>query len=532
MSLTDILKFRYPLVWVNTLESERLIVNLAQIVDDRLLYVYDDFEGLTLWDDDASDFKIVNVEVFNPMVEEKVDTAIFDFGDAFSYAFDKGEQAIFVIRNFHKDQEKYYNMLGSLYNKYYRTLRFDDMQYCPLTVLCMSTESEVPKEIAAMCAVEGFGLPTESALVEFLTYVSTKINDEEKLSSEAIGGLATACRGMAEFDVLNTVFSLIKRDGTVKSEEIERLKYERLKASSSLDIIKPKFGLDEVGGLDYAKEIVRKAQWIRDHPEQAAAKGVRPINRVLLLGVPGCGKSMICEASSKTLGLDLVLFSVARAMNKFVGQSEENMRTMLAQINALAPIALWIDELGRDFQSGNYDSGTTERVHAELLTGLQNLPSDVALFAAANDVSSLPPEMLRAERFDKILFVGYPSFGERIEIFKLNLGGHEDYDWDELATNSPFFTGAEIVQLLNEVRFAHLEREGAINTKDILSGIDRLKNRLWNTHRNAIQSMYSNALDKHEWASHEQHEEAQSILTGRAHTQNRKAGATEIRVKS
>lgn len=532
MSLTDILKFRYPLVWVNTQESERLIVNLATIIDDRELYVFDDFDGLTIWDEETLDFKIVIVEVFDNRIGEMVDMPLMDFGEAFGYVFDRADQAVFVIRNFHKEAEKYYNSLASIYNKYYRTLRFDDMESCPLTVLCLSTEPEVPAEIAAICAIDNFELPTESALVELLTYLSTKMPKDDAIPNDRVTDLSKACRGMAEFDVINTVFSLIKKDGTVRSEEIERIKYERLKASSTLDIIKPQWGLDEVGGMDYAKKVILKAKWIREHSEQAATKGVKPINKFLFLGVPGTGKSYIAQAGAKALGTDLAKFGVSQAMEKWVGKSEENMRNAFRQIHALAPITVWIDELGRDFQSGNNDSGTTERVHGELLTGLQELPDTVSLFAAANDISQVPPEMLRAERFDKILFVGYPSFNERIEIFKLNLVKDLDYDWEQIANRTNFFTGAEIVQLLNDVKFECLENEGPITTKDILAGIPRLKNRLWITHKYLIQSMYANAIEKYEWASTEQREEARSIVEGKAYSQERSNVTSGMKIKS
>jgi AAA+ superfamily predicted ATPase len=533
MSLADILKFRYPIVWMNTTESERFIISLTSVIDDRALYVFDDFEGLTVWDESTLDFKIITVEKTIPFTDppEKKDIPLMDFGEAFGYVFGQGSEAIFVIRNFHKGVEEYFNPLASIYNKYYRGLRFDDLEPCPITVLCLSAEPEVPKEIASMVVVDNFELPTESAVTELLTYVSSKIPVEDAITDETLPAMAKACRGMTEFDIVNTVFDLVARDGAVKPEEIDRIKYERLKAMSTLDIVKPKFDLDQVGGLDHLKTVIMKADWIRRNPELAKEKGVDPINKVLVIGLPGCGKSMICEAASKTLGLDLAKIGVAEVMTKWIGESERKMRETFKQIHALAPIACWIDELGRDFQGGDYDGGTTNRVHGVLLTGLQELPSSVALFAAANDVTQLPPEMLRAERFDKIMFVGYPSFVERIDIFKINLGADSDYDWEELSTNTPFFTGAEIVQLIKTTKFDCIYDEGAITTRQILEGVPKQKNRLWVRHRDRVKSMYHAAINDHEWASSEQFTEASHVLSEKAFIPGRTSAPRGITIK-
>ena len=131
------------------------------------------------------------------------------------------------------------------------------------------------------------------------------------------------------------------------------------------------------------------------------------------MGIPGTGKSAICEATANALGLDLARTGVSQVMNSFVGQSEANMRAVFNQIKVMAPLCVWIDEFGRDMSGGqsssHVDGGTTDRVHGEFLTGLQELPENVFLICAANQIENLKPEMLRAERFDKIIFVGLPS---------------------------------------------------------------------------------------------------------------------------
>lgn len=533
MSLLKALDFRYPIVWVNTQESERFIFGLSSIVENRDIYVFDAFDGLTIWNKDKLDFKIVTVERSDDE-GNIVDVPIIDPGAAFGYCINQGHRAIFIIRNFHKGVDDYLNILASHYSKYYRGFRFDNMEEIPMTVLCLAPNNDIPVEISSFTTVESFDTPDESALVELLSYLSEKIpqpsENEFAIEDEHIVSLAKACRGMSEQEVITTTFDLVKTKGKVLADDIERLKYERLKASSSLNIVKPAHGLEAVGGLDIAKDIVRKADWIRRNPEVAKQRKLQPINKILLLGVPGAGKSFFCEAASKTLGLDLAKTGVSQAMNKFIGESERNIREIFRQINILAPIAVWIDELGRDFQGGDFDGGTTNRVHGEMLTALNELPDNVALFAAANDISSLPPEMLRSGRFDKILFVGYPAFNERIEILKIHLSDNEtEHNWEGLANVTTCMTGAEIVEGIKQARFNNIYVDGPITDQDLIRSFRGNKNTLWNRHRQHVQRMYREAIEMHEWASSEQQAEAPSIISGNFNSNNTNRSGMKIK---
>lgn len=533
-SLEQLLHFRYPVIWITTNESERLIVSLTTLMkdDERDVYVFDDFSGLSIWDRQAEDYKIILQDVIHPGTGEEMSVPITKFEDAFQYCYDQDSSAVFAIRNFHlaNKDDSFSNPLASLFAKYYRGFRFDDLGSLPLTVVCISTQEDIPDELSGICVKYEFSRPSESAIVSTLGYIAAKSPIEDAFEEGQMTQMAKACRGMTEFEVVSTVFDLIKRDGKVSAEEIEKLKYERLKASSNLDIIKPRWSLAEVGGLDVAKELINKADWIRRNPEEAKAKGIQPINKFLLLGISGCGKSMVCEAAAKTLGLDLANVGVSKVMSKWIGESERQIREMFYQLHALAPICVWVDELGRDFRGGDFDGGTTSRVHGELLTGLQNLPSDVALFGAANDISSLAPEMLRAGRFDKILFVGFPSYEERLDILKLNLGADSNHNWDELAHKTEFYTGAEIVQLVSTARFDNMFAKDDLTTENIVHTMAKLKNRIWVRHRNLARAMYREAYEQHEWASSQQYEEAKAIIDG-VSPQSSRSASQGVRVK-
>jgi SpoVK/Ycf46/Vps4 family AAA+-type ATPase len=190
----------------------------------------------------------------------------------------------------------------------------------------------------------------------------------------------------------------------------------------------------------------------------------------------------------------------------------------------MTPLCVWIDEFGRDLSGGqsssHVDGGTTDRVHGEFLTGLQELPEDTFLMCAANQLEHLKPEMLRADRFDKIVFVGLPSYFERKEIFKIYLKDIQtdhEYDYEALARSTENFTGAEIASLIKEVKFYIVTSDfRAITTQDIVSYAPRMKNTIWNKHRDMVKSMYQYALEQWDWASSEQMENAKNIISGRS----------------
>jgi SpoVK/Ycf46/Vps4 family AAA+-type ATPase len=239
-----------------------------------------------------------------------------------------------------------------------------------------------------------------------------------------------------------------------------------------------------------------------------------------MIGIPGTGKSAICQATANELSLDLARTGISQVMNSFIGQSEKNMRTVFSQIKAMSPLCVWIDEFGRDMSGGSssshVDGGTTDRVHGEFLTGLQELPDNTFLMCAANSLDALRPEMLRADRFDKILFVGLPSHNERKHIFNIYLSKIEtnhEFDLESLATASQYMTGAEIASLIQETKFYVTGNEfRPITTDDILHCIPRTKNTIWLKHKDMVVSMYKTALEQWDWASQEQFEEAYAII--------------------
>jgi SpoVK/Ycf46/Vps4 family AAA+-type ATPase len=295
---------------------------------------------------------------------------------------------------------------------------------------------------------------------------------------------------------------------------------KEIKEKGILEILRPKITFDQIGGLNNIKDLILKNSVIWRDPDKAKNFGVTPISKILMVGVPGTGKSAICEATASALGLDLARTGVGRVMNSFVGQSEANMRAVFRQIAVMAPLCVWIDEFGRDLSGGasssHVDGGTTDRVHAEFLTGLQELPSNVFLMCAANQLDNLRPEMIRAERFDKIMFVGLPSFQERMLIVQIYLNDvrtDHSFNYEEIANVTKYFTGAEIKSLIKEVKFnIALNYSRSVETNDIIEHVPKMRNILWNKNRQMIQDLYSTAIEQWDWASEDQFKDAKYVM--------------------
>jgi hypothetical protein len=519
MSLLSAIQNRTPLVWVMTTEPERLIANIPAISDDRIIYIFDPIKGLLQWSSDDNEWKIVLVNIPSLDPDEEDDqVTLSDYPSALSYVL-SSVNSIFIARNAHKDIDNFLSLYSSIYGQYRNAFWTNNLDSLPVQIIALSAGDSPPAEIANMCTKVSYGTPSDNEFASIVSHINEH-HEHDILKGQDLQKIVNASRGMTEFEAIETYFQSIRTNQVIDQEMISKLKLDRLKRETILDIIRPTVDLANVGGLDNAKHLISQADWIWRNPNDANEFGLTALRRVLFLGLPGTGKSYICEAAAKTLGLDLARTGIGKIMNKFVGQSEQNMLATFQHIAALAPIAVWIDELGRDLSGGGssdtVDGGTTSRVHAAFLTGLQELPDNVFLFAAANDIDSLAPEMLRADRFDKIMFVGFPSFKERREIFRLNLSPQVQYDLDHLAEATPCFTGAEIKSLVKEVRFKVSPSEKRhINTDDIIKAVPLQKNRLWLRHRHTVTSMYSRALVEHEWASTDQFNDAALIVKGK-----------------
>ena len=233
-----------------------------------------------------------------------------------------------------------------------------------------------------------------------------------------------------------------------------QLKTKYILENSSLELMDTSIPMGDVGGMDKFKEWIN--QRINAFTDDAVAFGIEPPKGVLLVGIQGCGKSLMAKALASLWGLPLVRFDVAKVFSKTIGSSEENIRNTLTTVEALAPCIVMIDEIEKGLAgvaSSNFsDSGTTARVVGTLLSWMNDRQSQTFIVATANDVSQLPPELLRKGRFDELFFCALPQHQERKTIFEIHLKkrGHDpkNFNTECLAEKSENYSGAEIEQVV------------------------------------------------------------------------------------
>jgi len=519
-------KLGYPALWIKTSEPSRATDFLIKF-DFRSFFKIDSEKGFCHYVD--GQWKSILVEMRQEdgsLTYQKT----YDFSVAKEHLNKHKTEytnITFIITVLGKPDSVMFAFVPAIYplvNKYRNSFwsdnYFEEMQFIFISSF------DVPEEYPGIFKTLELGVPTPEDLFNIVDHINVSSHGRF-VNSEEVKDIVRSGLGLMENDFIDHCLHSIMTYGRIDPKYIYDTKMALVKQKGILEIIKPKISFDNIGGLDNIKNIIKRTAFLRTNKDKAESFGVTPIRRVLMVGVPGTGKSAICQATASELGLDLARTGISQVMNSFVGQSEANMRAVFNQIKAMTPLCVWIDEFGRDLSGGSssshVDAGTTDRVHGEFLTGLQELPEDTFLMCAANQLDNLRPEMLRADRFDKIVFVGLPSFSERLDILKIylrDIDTDHEYDYESLAAVTEFFTGAEISSLIKEVKFFVVTEElRAINTQDIISHAPKVKNIIWNKHRDMVKSMYQFALEQWDWASSEQMQEANLVISGRSTNQ-------------
>ena len=427
--LRNLVKARYPLIYVNSSEEERVEHAIHAIRDElskrpRKLLFWSITEGF-VGDEEFTDLR-------DPI-------------KALDFVLRYEDAALFALRDFHpylKDP-----VVVRRLRDCYRAFKESER---PKTIILLSPSLRVPKEVEKEVAVVDFALPTRAELGDIVREFAE--NYQLVHDAEAIERFTEAALGLT-YDEATYVLakSLVShRDfdiGTILSE-----KKAIIRKSGLLEFYETAEQFADVGGLASLKEWLRKRQGA--FTQKARDFGLPVPKGILLIGVPGCGKSLTAKAVGALWQMPLLRLDVGKVFSGLVGSSEENIRKVIATAEAVAPAILWLDELEKGFSgvqsSGQSDAGTTARVFGSFITWLQEKKSAVFVIATANDVSMLPPELLRKGRFDEIFFVDLPSEEEREEIFRIHLAKKErapaGFATDELARHSRGFSGAEIEQ--------------------------------------------------------------------------------------
>lgn len=321
----------------------------------------------------------------------------------------------------------------------------------------------LPPELEREFVVIPFALPDKDQLGVVLDAIarSAKLAKPENDEREQL--LDAAC-GLTSIEAENAYALSAVETGRLCSTVVAREKANEVKKGGLLEVCSRVASLDDIGGLDCLKG------WLLQRRDafgkEARAYGLPSPKGLLIIGIPGTGKSLTAKATASVFNRPLLKLDAGRLFAGLVGQSESNLRSVIATVEAIAPCVLWLDEIEKGFNgsrsSGFSDGGTASRVFGTFLSWLQDRTAPVFVVATANDVSQLPPELLRKGRFDELFFVDLPNQEEREAIWRIQIAKFnrdpKQFDIVQLAKATEGLTGSEIEQLVVDALYAAFSR--------------------------------------------------------------------------
>ena len=374
-----------------------------------------------------------------------------------------------------------------------------------VTIFLVSTELKIPNELEKLITIFEIPAPDDNEIREILKEWA---NDNNNAKIEHIDEIIISLKGLSKFEIkqlLNLAYrnggSIDKNDKKVILEEKEQI----IKKSGLLEIVNlgKTNDFEHIGGLEVLKKYLENKSKIFKNLAEARKEGVDDPKGILIVGLPGCGKSLTAKATAKILEMPLLRLDIGKLMGKYVGESEGNLRKAIKTAESVSPCVLWIDEIEKAFSGiGSSNGEVTTRLFGNFLTWLQEKTSPVYVVATSNDISNLPPEFLRKGRFDEIFSVDLPNKKERENIFKIHLEKRKvnnkakNIDYEKLSQKTDGYNGSDIEYIVISLfEDAFINNQKEINTDMILEKIKNTKS-ISVTLKDKIQKM-KDTLDKY-----------------------------------
>ena len=466
--LNTLTRAKYPIIYIVSWEERRIEEMLREVAINRRKKLY----GWTLTN---------GIAPLDLLQTQPVDPATRDPLNALDFIAQSQEAAIFVLKDFHPFLE---DNRGSVdHPVIIRRLRdiTNELKESRKTLIILSPTLRVPSDLEKDVTVLDYALPTIEELDLSLERVVRSAREiasvQLKMSDDERERVLNAARGLTCIEAENVFAKSLVMGRQLDLKIIIAEKEQLIRRSQILEYYETVEGFANVGGMNLVKEWLRKRGMA--FSEKARRFGLPEPKGLLLLGVQGAGKSLLAKAVASQWQLPLLRLDLGRIFSELVGSSEQNIRTALRLAESVSPCVLWLDEIEKGLAgstgSGSSDAGTSARVFGSLLTWMQEKNSPVFVIGTANDISALPPEILRKGRFDEIFFVDLPQIQERREIFAIHLAGRGrdplDFELNDLAKMSEGFSGAEIEQLIIDGLYDAFENDQDLNSNDLFRNL-------------------------------------------------------------
>jgi AAA+ superfamily predicted ATPase len=316
----------------------------------------------------------------------------------------------------------------------------------------------------------------ENLLNHIIRDIKSRMYIKVDISEQDINQLLNNLNGLTLMEAEKILTKAIIEDRCLSAHDIQKIikaKISIVERDGLLEYFPFENSLEDIADLTRLKQWLNKRSSIITQPEKAASFGLIFPKGILLLGVPGSGKSLCAKAVAMEWKLPLLKMDPSNLYNKYIGESEKNFKRAVETAEKMSPVVLWIDEIEKAFSSGgDSDSGVSQRVLGMFLSWMQERKGNVFVVATSNDVAKLPPEYLRKGRFDEIFFVDLPDDGTRENIFRIHLEqrghSHEHFDLCRLAGTTAGFSGAEIEQVIVSALYTSFSDEHPLSTEILM----------------------------------------------------------------
>ena len=453
----------YPIIYINHFDFKVIDNMILDIADGRKIIEYNNGLGIVDFKT-KSTMKECDLFTFLKYVKD----------DGYDYPM------FIVLKDIHGqlEQSEIVSLLKyiserNLYNESYNA-----------TIFVISSKLCIPRELEDLITIFDIPLPNiseiKSIMIEFIKTLSINVSDD------VLNEIALSFKGLNEFQI-KQILNLAYQDGGYLDFDDKQLilaqKEQLIKKAGLLEIVPVHETIEDIGGLENLKAWLYRKEQIFNNLDKAIKFGVDIPKGIMIVGMPGCGKSLAAKATAKLFDIPLVRLDVGRLLGKYIGESEENMRNALKLSEAISPCVLWIDEIEKAF-SGVGESGggsdVTTRLFGQFLTWMQEKENTVFIVATANDISKIPPEFLRKGRFDELFYVDFPNDEERRKIIEIHLKKRKKWnrelDITSIVKLTNGYNGADLEAIVKDaIEGCFIDGRTQLTTDDLKSSQKNIK---------------------------------------------------------
>ena len=459
--LTLLIKSKYPLIFVESIDEEYVVNQLRQIASQLglIFYQWSVTTGLRRSYKEGPYYQTGDPEKMIRTVLSLIKS-------------DGSESGLFVLKDFDKYLEN--SLILRLFKDFVNLIRNTKN-----TVIIIGSEYKLPKDVEPEAAHMVGGYPEEREIASILREAVNEFtrNDKGKISLtlDEFQKITKSLKGLSVQQIRNVINQCFLNDHLLDVTDLKTIESYKKKIYDQEGLLEFCITEDKenIANFDNLKS------WLNERREsfQRETSSLPSPRGVLLMGVQGCGKSLAVKAVAKELGLPLYRLDIGKLYSQYIGQTEQNLRKALGIVDKLCPLCLWIDEIEKGFaaSAGESDGGVSQRVLGTFLTWMQERKSNCFLSATANDVYRLPPEFLRKGRFDEIFFVDLPDLKIRESLFMIHLRKRgldpEKFNGKLLAEKAVDFSGAEVEQAIISALYRASSKNQPVSTEHILQQI-------------------------------------------------------------